>query len=226
MLTDSARTTRGIVKAVNEATISSELGYRILALPFREGQGFRKGDTLVAFACDALKAELQSAEARKAAEQITLTNNTKLAKHNAVGRLEVDLSKAKVDQAAADTEVIRVKLAECAIRAPFDGRVATRSANIAELTDRSRPIMHIVSDQDLEIEMLLPADWLHWLKIGEAFTIRLEESGTSLTARVAQLSPMVDPVSQTIKVVGRFTGDPSGVLPGMSGPVEFTVPNG
>ncbi len=227
--TDFARSSeslRGIVKAVNEAVISSDLGYRIVEMPFREGQSFKKGDTLVAFDCDALKAELQSAEARKSAEQITLNNNNKLAKYNAVGRFEVSLSKAKVDQAVADAQVIRVRLDQCEIKAPFDGRIAVRAANVAELTDRSKPIMQIVSDQDLEIEMLLPADWLRWLKQGESFSINVEESAQTVTAEIAQISPMVDPVSQTIKVIGRFKGDRAGVLPGMSGPVKFTVPNG
>lgn len=223
---DAAPSMRGIVKAVNEATISSDLGFRIVELPFREGQSFKTGDILVAFDCEALKAELKSAEARKAAEQITLNNTSKLARYNAVGRYEVSLSKAKVDQATADADVIRVRVDQCVIKAPFDGRIATRTANIAELTDRTRPIMQIVSDQDLEIEMLLPADWLRWLKTGEKFTMKVEENAESITAEVAQISPVVDPVSQTIKVVGRFTGDRRGVLPGMSGPVSFTVPNG
>lgn len=217
---------RGIVKAVNEATISSDLGFRIVELPFREGQSFKKGDTLVAFDCEALKAELKSAEARKSAEQITLNNNNKLAKFNAVGRFEVNLAKAKVDQAAADADVIRVRLDQCTIKAPFDGRVATRTANLAELTDRSKPIMQIVSDQDLEIEMLLPADWLRWLKPGESFSIKMEESDQTVSAEVAQISPVVDPVSQTIKAIGRFNGVQGGVLPGMSGPVKFSIPNG
>lgn len=218
--------TRGIVKAVHEATLSSDLGYRITEMPFREGQAFRKGDTLVAFDCDALNAELKSAEARLSAEQVTAQNNAKLQQYNAIGRYEVNLARAKVDQAAADVEVIRVRTDQCAIKAPFDGRVSTRSANVAELTDRTRPIMQIVSDRDLEIEMLLPADWLRWLKTGETFSMRVEESAVSITAQVSQIAPAVDPVSQTVKVIGRFTGDRSAVLPGMSGPVRFTIPNG
>lgn len=217
---------RGIVRAVNEASISSDLGFKITELPFREGQSFKKGDTLAAFDCDGLKSELRSAEARHAAEQITYQNNARLAKLNAVGRFEVQLSKAKADQAAAEADTFRIKLKQCTITAPFDGRVAARLANVAELTDRTKPLMQIVSDDSLEIEMLLPADWLRWLKTGEKFGMTIEENNQSLTAEVAQISPIVDPVSQTIKVIGRFSERSEGVLPGMSGPVRFTVPNG
>jgi RND family efflux transporter MFP subunit len=223
---DNSPSVRGIVKAVNEASISTELGYRITELPFREGQSFKKGDTLAAFDCEGLKSEMRAAQARQAAEQLTYENNARLAKLNAVGRFEVQLSKAKSDQAAAEVETFRIKLDQCTIKAPFDGRIAARAANIAELTDPTKPLMQIVSDESLEIEMLLPANWLRWLKTGEKFSMTVEENDLSLTAEVAQIAPIVDPVSQTIKVIGRFAGDSKGVLPGMSGPVRFNVPNG
>jgi len=217
---------RGIVKAVNEATISSDLGFRIVELPFREGQSFKKGDTLAAFDCDGLRAELRSAEARQSAEQLTYDNNLRLAKLNAVGRFEVQLSKVKTEQAAAEVDTFRIKIQQCEIKAPFDGRVAARTANVAELTDRTKPLMQIVSDDTLEIEMLLPANWMRWLKPGEKFTVGLEEKAETLNAEVVAIAPIVDPVSQTIKVIGRFTDPVDGALPGMSGPVRFTQPNG
>jgi multidrug efflux pump subunit AcrA (membrane-fusion protein) len=47
---------RGVVKAVNEAAISSEVPGAILELPFREGASFKQGDRLIAFDCAALQA--------------------------------------------------------------------------------------------------------------------------------------------------------------------------
>jgi len=223
---EDAPSLRGIVKAVNEASISSDLGFRITQLPFREGQSFNKGDVLAAFDCDGLRAELRSAEARQAVEQLTYENNMRLAKLNAVGRFEVQLAKTKTDQAAAEVDTFRIKIQQCEIKAPFDGRVAAKIANVAELTDRTRPLMQIVSDEALEIEMLLPANWMRWLKPGEKFTMSLEEKAETLNAEVAAIAPVVDPVSQTIKVIGRFADPVNGILPGMSGPVRFTLPNG
>lgn len=223
---EDAPSLRGIVKAVNEASISSDLGFRIVELPFREGQSFKKGDVLATFDCDGLRAELRSAEARQAAEQLTYENNVRLAKLNAVGRFEVQLAKAKTDQAAAEVDTFRIKIRQCEIKAPFDGRVAAKTANVAELTDRTKPLMQIVSDDALEIEMLLPANWMRWLRPGEKFSMSLEEKAETLNAEVEAIAPVVDPVSQTIKVIGRFTDPVNGVLPGMSGPVRFTQPNG
>lgn len=217
---------RGIVRSVDEAWISTDLGFRVETLPFREGQAFKRGDVLATFDCGDLAAELKSAEAQLKAEQITYENNSRLAKLNAVGKFEVALSKAKAEQASAALEAYRSKFARCTIKAPFDGRVAVMRAHPYEIPDRTQPIMQIVGLSQLEIEILLPSPWLKWLKPGVGFDLRIEETDQVLPAEVLRVSAVVDPVSQTVKVIGRFTGEPTGVLPGMSGPASFKAPDG
>lgn len=217
---------RGIIRSIDEAWISTDLGFRVETLPFREGQAFKRGDILATFDCGDLAAEMKSAEAQFRAEQITYENNARLAKLNAAGKFEVALSKAKADQASAALEAYRSKFSRCAIKAPFDGRVAVMRAHAYEIPDRTQPIMQIVGQSQLEIEILLPSQWLKWLKPGVGFDLRIEETGQILPAEIQRISAVVDPVSQTVKIIGRFTGEPAGVLPGMSGPASFKAPDG
>jgi membrane fusion protein (multidrug efflux system) len=217
---------RGIVKAVRQASISSDLGFKIIEMPFQEGQSFKAGDTLVAFDCEGLRAEMRGSEARLASERLVHDNNIRLAKLNAAGKFEVRLSQSKADQAAAEVDTYRAKAKQCILKAPFDGSVAVRVANAFEIPERSRPLLQIVGDKDLEIEMLLPGNWLRWLKPGANFSLMIEETSKDLPAEVVRIAPIVDPVSQTVKVIARFTGDATGVLPGMSGPARFPASNG
>lgn len=217
---------RGIVRAVDEAWISTDLGFRIATLPFREGQSFKAGDVLATFDCGDLDAELKSAEAQFRAEKIIHDNNARLARLNAAGKFEVQLSQAKADQAAAMVDAHRSKLARCVVKAPFDGRIALMRAHAHEIPDRTQPLMQIVGLSELEIEMLLPSQWLRWLKPGVTFAFGIEETGKTLPAEVSRIAAVVDPVSQTVKVTGRLTGDTAGVLPGMSGPAKFAAPDG
>ncbi|NWJ24002.1 efflux RND transporter periplasmic adaptor subunit [Rhizobium sp. RM] len=218
---DDGTASRGIVKAVNQAMIGTDLSLPIVSLPFREGQDFSKGDVLAAFDCRDLEAQVKSAEAVLRAETITHENNMRLARSKAVGSYEVDLSKAKTDQAAAELEAFRSKMARCVIRAPYDGRVAFMRANEHEIPEPNQPLMQVVSTGDLEIETLLPSPWLRWLKPGAPFTIAIDETGEQKKAEVARIAATVDPVSQTVKVTGRFSGDTKGILPGMSGATKF-----
>jgi membrane fusion protein, multidrug efflux system len=223
---ESGDTLRGIVKAVNEAMIGTDLLFPIASLPLREGQRFAKGDILATFDCRDLAAQVKSAEAVLRAETITQENNARLARSKAVGAFEVELSKAKTDQAAAELEAFRSKMSRCVIRAPYDGRIAFMRAHEHEIPEPNQPLMQIVQEGELEIETLLPSNWLRWLKPGSRFAITIDETGETRQASVSRIAAIVDPVSQTVKVTGRFSGDTAGILPGMSGPTEFDPTSG
>lgn len=221
-----AETSRGIVKPVNEAMIGTDLIFPIASLPLREGQSFARGDILATFDCSDLAAQVKSAAAVLRAETITYDNNVRLARSKAVGTFEVELSRAKADQAAAELEAYQSKMSRCVIRAPYDGRIAFMRAHEHEIPEPNQPLMQIVSQGDLEIETLLPSNWLKWLKPGTPFGITIDETGEKMQAQVSRIAAIVDPVSQTVKVTGRFTGNTQGILPGMSGPTEFTSASG
>jgi RND family efflux transporter MFP subunit len=217
---------RGIVRAVGEAWISSDLGFEIVDLPVREGDAFAKGGRLIAFDCEGLRAEAKAAEAKHRGEALTYENNKKLAELKAVGRFEVGLSKARENEAAAQVEAFQIRLSQCELLAPFPGRVSELRAHAHEVPERNRPLMHIIDTSALEIDIILPSTWLRWLKPDTVFSMRIDETGKTHEARIVRVGAAVDPVSQTIKVVARFSGDTTGILPGMSGTAAFAVPNG
>ncbi|MDM9624800.1 efflux RND transporter periplasmic adaptor subunit [Rhizobium sp. S152] len=212
---------RGIVRAADEASISSDLGYPIATLPFKEGDSFRKGDVLATFECGDIQAQLKSAEAALAAAQIAVANDERLARSNAAGKFEVEMSRAKANQAAGEADAYRSKLGRCTIAAPFDGRIGAMPSHAHETPEPSRPIMHIVASNDLLVDVLVPSVWLRWLRDGEEFALNVDETGTTLPVEIIRVGATVDPVSQTVKVTGRFSGQATGVLPGMSGPTLF-----
>ena len=57
--TADANTARGVLRAENEAVLASPVSERIVQMPFREGDSFKRGDTLVSFDCSQLAAELR-----------------------------------------------------------------------------------------------------------------------------------------------------------------------
>ncbi len=223
--TGSDGTLRGIARAMREASISTDLFFRITRVPFREGQTFNKGDLLLTFDCTELETELKAAAARRRAEQLTYDNNKRLAKLNAAGAYEVEMQYAKLQQANAELESLETKLGGCSLYAPFDGSIANLNVNEHEFPGKQLPLMRIVDRKSLEIEALLPSAWLQWLKPGTKFDILIEEINLIHPAEVVRILPMVDPVSQTIEIVGRFTTSTDSVLPGMSGPVMFKKPD-
>lgn len=212
---------RGLVVAVNRATIATEISGSIIELPFREGERFSRGDTLIAIDCKRYRAALAAAAAELRGARKTFANNKELAALNSIGALEVDISKAELDRARANVGVLEQDVRHCKVTAPFDGRLVERSVQPFETVSKGDELFSILDDRTLEIELIVPAKWLRWLRADSKFEFQIDETGSTHSATVVRMGAAIDPQSQTLKVFGRFTSLPASVLPGMSGAALF-----
>ncbi len=212
---------RGLVKPVTRAVLSSEIPARITKIPFRAGDRFNKNDLLVEFDCSLYLAELTSAKARQAAEQKKYENNKKLLSLNAISDIEVELSKAEVEIAKSEVSIKNIRTKYCKIVAPFSGRVIDVVVNEHESVEPEQELLSILDDKALEIELIVSSSWLSWIKRGDEFEILIDETSKKYQAEVIQISAVVDPVSQTIRIIGKFQNEVSDVLSGSSGTANF-----
>ncbi len=217
---------RGVVRPVYQSTIATDLFARIASLDVREGSAFRAGEVLVEFDCAGYHAERKAAVADHLAQKLDYESKLVLEKHSAIGRHEIDVALALTQKAEAEIERLDARIAQCVIKAPYDGRVAELFVNRHEMPAAGNPIIRIIDDSELEIDLIIPSDWLQWLKVGAGFAISIDETGKSYDGHVIRLGAAVDPVSQTIEVRARFVDKPQDVLAGMSGSAKFNPPEG
>lgn len=217
---------RGVVRPVQQATIATELFAPVARIPLREGQSFRAGDLLIEFNCAAYLAQRKAAAAQHRAQQLELENKEVLLKHNAVGRHELDIAKAQLMGAAAKVEELDARIGHCRITAPFDGSIAELLVNEFEMPSAGNAILSIINDNAFELELIVPSDWLNWLRVGGSFSFEVDETRDVLEASVSRFGASVDPVSQTITIFGTFRSHPSGIKAGMSGAAHFKLPEG
>ena len=214
-------TIRGVVKATAQATLASQVQGRISRLPFKEGQRFKKGALLVALDCSKYEAELTGAQAEYRGKKKTYENNLSLSKHQAVGKLELEVSEAEVEKALAAVKSAQVNVEGCTILAPFPGRVVKTIVNEHENVFPNDQLISLLDDSQLEIELILPSKSLAWLKVGTPFDYAVDETGFQYQAVVQNIGANVDPASQTVKVKGLFRRKPDNILAGMSGIASF-----
>ena len=219
--TFSLSQSRGIVVARAKASIAAELVARVEELPFAPGQKFKAGDVLVRFDCRRYEAERLAAAARLRAKKGILESNLKLASRRAIGTTDLEVSRAEADQAQAELEALSVRTSQCVITAPYGGRVVELFINEYEMPQANTPLIRIVDDQRLEIEIIVPSQWLAWLKPGMPLQFKIDETQTSYRSEVLRVGSIVDPISQTVKLTAKFRDKPEAVLPGMSGSAEF-----
>ncbi len=217
-------TVRGIVKAKAQATVSSELIAHVKRVPFKAGETFSAGETIVAFDCRRYEADLEAARADVEAARLTVAMNKKLRAHRAVGAHDLAVSVAKLNQAAARAAALRVRTDQCVVSAPFDGSVVEKLINEFEMPQSNAPLLKIVSEGALELGLVVPSHWLTWLKPGVTFRFEVEETGTGHDARILRVGAVVDPISRTANAEAELLGRVPSVRPGMSGQATFNAP--
>ncbi len=221
---EAVMSARGIVKSMGESALSTDLIAPVLNITKREGEAFQKGDILIQFDCRRFNAELASAEAEYEAAYAVAQNNRNLKRYGAVGGTDLTISDAKARKARADADVLIVKVSQCIIFAPFNGRVVEKMVNEFEIPTALSPLLKIVDDTRLEIDLIISSRLLNNLQIDGTFSFLVDETGKTYQAKLTRIGAVVDPISQTVRVSGAFIkSQPQSVKPGMSGRAEFEI---
>jgi membrane fusion protein, multidrug efflux system len=212
---------RGVIQSKSKIEIRSDLNVTVISANFRKGMAFKKDDVLVEFNCSRVKAERSAATASANAASIELRQKRTLLKHGAAGKGDVDLAGAAVSKSLAERDVIDQRLKDCSIKAPFDGRVVATSIAPLEMPKPGEPLLIIIDDANLEIELVMPSLWLAKVKQDSTFSFIVDETGEAIKGTVDRFGAEVDPVSQTIEVIGKLQTQSPSIRSGMSGSVTF-----
>jgi RND family efflux transporter MFP subunit len=218
---EDRRAVRGLVAAQKEAALSSELTITVLRVHVDTGSSFAKDAVLIEFDCAVHKARLTMAEATLSSARAQLQAKERLLRLQSVGQLEVEIAKAEAMKAAGQVAEIRAIVERCVVLAPYDGRVAKRHINAHEVAQANKPLLDIVAAGPLRVTMIVPSQWLGWLKAGAPFALAVEETGRSYTGAISSISARVDAVSRSIEIIGEIGGSHPELLPGMSGSAQF-----
>lgn len=212
---------RGQLKAREFAIIAAGLSGKITSFPVIHGQRVKKGQKLVTFNCRMEAAEKAVSIAKLGAAQSKLSTNIELQQYNNISHLEVSLSKAEVAIQKAELRRSRAILSECRIVAPFAGIIVEKFAQAHQYIREGEPLLELVNTSKLDIEMVIPSRLLTKLATNNTFTIKFDEIDAAVDAKVTRNMGVIDPVSQTIRVIGKLMKPLKQLLPGMSGEVSF-----
>ncbi|MGE5475263.1 MAG: efflux RND transporter periplasmic adaptor subunit [Bacteroidales bacterium] len=205
-------------------TLAAEIGAKVERVAVREGDRFRKGETLISFDCSIQRAQLAEAKASLSAGEKTVAVNARLLELQTIGKLESDVALAERDKARAKVDASAAMISKCAVSAPFDGRVVEQKVRAQQFAQPGQPLLDVLDDSVLELDFVVPSKWLVWLKPGHAFQVAIDETGKTYPVKLTRVAARIDPVSQLVKVSGAIGGHFPELSAGMSGKVLLTPP--
>jgi RND family efflux transporter MFP subunit len=241
----------GYVYSRKKATIAPKVNGRIAKLYVDEGDIVKEGQLLAELdVADAqaqlaqvkadiaasrarverARADLIDAETKQAREEKLLASGagTKAATDDAkthAAALKAQLAAAEADVAASQSrhQAASVSVDNTKIRAPFDGTVIRKLAEVGEVaTIAGAGIFTIASLTDLEVQADVSESQLSKVKVGTPAEILLDAfPDRSFVAETKEIRQTVDRAKASVTVKVRFTGDCAGVLPDMAAKVSF-----
>lgn len=205
-------------------TLAAEIGAKVERISAREGDRFKKGETLIAFDCSIQRAQMAEAKAALGATEKTVSVNARLLELQTIGKLESDVALAERDKARAKLDASAAVLGKCSISAPFSGRVVEQKVRPQQFVQPGQALLDILDDSVLELDFVIPSKWLVWLKPGHAFQVVIDETGKTYPVKLTRVGARIDPVSQSVKVTGAVGGNYPELAAGMSGRVLLAPP--
>ena len=247
----------GYVVAQRKAAVASKATGRLEWLGVREGSTVREGEILARLEnkdvtaalqqaqanVSLSRANLQQGEAEMRDAQRALERSADLLKKNFVSAAAHDVALARAEKARAAIVGLKASIAvaqatvrsaqvaidQTLIRAPFDGVVLTKNANVGDmitpLSSASGAQGAVVSIADmgtLEVEADVSESSVGKVRLEQPCEIQLDAlPGERFRGSVARMVPTVDRAKATVSVKVRFIDKDVRILPEMSAKVAF-----
>jgi membrane fusion protein, multidrug efflux system len=134
-----------------------------------------------------------------------------------VKRVEQLLVNARQSERSLELEMEKTR-----IRAPFSGIVARRYVHDGQQVAKGDRLFWVTAEGPLRMRFTLPEKFVGKLQGGQVLPLTTPDfPGRSYTAKVAEVSPVVDPASGTFEVVMELEGNPAPLRPGMTASVNL-----
>ncbi len=247
----------GYVVAQRKAAIASKATGRLEWLGVAEGSRVKAGEVIARLDNRDVVAQAQSAEANVRAAQAALAQaqaeewdattslrrNQDLLAKGFVSQAALDSAKARADRASAAVANAKAAIgvaeanarnAEVAvdytlIRAPFDGVILSKSANVGDMVtpfssaaDSKGAVVSMADMSTLEVEADVSESSLAKVSVGQPCEITLDAlPDIRFRGRISRMVPTVDRAKATVMTKVRFDAIDPRVLPEMSAKVSF-----
>ncbi|HXZ28428.1 MAG TPA: efflux RND transporter periplasmic adaptor subunit [Terriglobales bacterium] len=138
---------------------------------------------------------------------------------------EVERVRENLKNAQASALSLALELEKTRILAPFDGVVARRYVRVGQRVAVGDRLFWVTAVAPLRIRFTLPERFVGHIQVGDQLTVTAAtDSQQEHRAKVLQVSPVVDPSSDTIEVLAEITGPAGELRPGMTANVQIPNP--
>lgn len=190
----------GTLRPDEDVELAFETSGKIVGINFTEGTRVKKGDLLAKINDKPLQAQLEKLNAqRKLAEEKEFRQRSLLNK-DAISQESYDQIVTELQTNQADINLVKARISETELRAPFDGIIGLRNVSEGSYTNPSTKIARLVKISPIKIEFSIPEKYVNQVQIGYPLTFSVDGTNKTYEAQVYAVDPQIEEATRSIVI--------------------------
>jgi membrane fusion protein, multidrug efflux system len=190
---------RGHTKANRQVELKAEVPGQVVELPREKGARVKKGELLARLSADDRLARLAETKAMVRQREIEYEAARKLADKGWRPETQFAANEASLEVARAKLAEMQVELGKTEIRAPFEGVIERRAAELGAYVKAGDPVATIVDGDPLLVVAQVTEQAVGALKVGAPGRARLV-TGETVEGRIRFIAAAAEPETRTFRV--------------------------
>lgn len=221
-MSDLYRST-GQLRPDEEVDLSFETSGKIVGINFTEGTRVKKGDLLAKINDRPLQAQLQKLMAQKKLSQEKEFRQRSLLEKDAISQESYDQIVTELQTIEADINLIKARISETELRAPFDGIIGVRYLSEGSYANPSTKIARLVKISPIKLDFSISERFANQVNIGYPVTFTLEGTNQVYEASVYAVDPRLNEDTRTITIRALYPNKNEELKPGRFAPVTLQL---
>jgi len=206
----------GTARATESVSITAGITEKVTQIHFDDGQQVKAGDILAVLEQAEEQAQLVRAQAVRGERKLALQRLRQLEDRQLTSPDEIDRTRLELEQAEASISVIKTRISDRIIRAPFDGTVGLRNISVGALVETGDLIATLDDTREIKLDFSVPSVFLEELQPGLKIKARAAALGNKeYLGEVKSMDSRIDPVTRSIQVRALLPNPDGSIIPGI-----------
>ena len=214
----------GSIAANEMVELKAETDGVVKEIAFAEGGRVAKGALLVALDDTKAAAELAEAEASLKLGETTVLRAEQLVRDRLIAQQEFETANATFQRSKASVELMRRRLKDARVLAPFSGITAARQISPGQVITRNTTLTTLVDLDTVKIEAHVPERYLGQIRLGQKLEFKVDAfPADRFAGEVYFISPQIEDRTRTALVKARVNNADGKLRGGMFAKLELTL---
>jgi membrane fusion protein (multidrug efflux system) len=217
-------TAMGTVEASEGIVIAAEVAGKVKEIRFKSGEQVKKGTVILVQESGNEQAQLSAADARLRLAESNHERLLELRKRNTVSQSELDAALQQMESALGDVNDLKTTLEKKVVRAPFDGRLGIRRADLGQDLQVGGEIVSLQATNSVRVNFPVPQFWLVKMTRGLPIEVNVGDgSGATITGQITAIGAEINSVTRNAIVQSFLQNEKSQLIPGMAVETKVTL---